>query len=131
MNRDWRNLSGDPRHGPQRPDPLRLRHHPRADQRLFYRRLYVIDGTGVRLSDTAGLHAMVHERLLSAELVDDLPAPEASRYLRQHWKRRHRRLSTMGSYGLALWAMTRAPLAVVAALRNLDFIRRHHRVGAA
>lgn len=41
MDGNWRNLSGDPRHGLQRPGQLRLRHHPRTDQRLFYRRLYV------------------------------------------------------------------------------------------
>ncbi len=35
----------------------------------------------------------------------------------------------MGSYGLALWAMTQAPLAVVAALRgNLHSLRRADRL---
>ncbi len=49
----------------------------------------LVDGTGVRLSDTALGYTLwsFYERLLSAELVDDLPAPEASRYLRQHWKK--------------------------------------------
>ena len=44
---------------------------------------------------------------------------DASRYLRQHWKKGLvGGVGTMGSYGLALWAMTQAPLAVVAALRE-------------
>jgi hypothetical protein len=45
---------------------------------------------------------------------------EASRYLRQHWKKAPRRPGTMGSYGLALWAMTQAPLA--AALRETSIL---------
>ncbi|WP_142764391.1 EamA family transporter, partial [Klebsiella pneumoniae] len=31
-------------------------------------------------------------------------------------------VGTMGSYGLALWAMTQAPLAVVAALRDTSIL---------
>ncbi len=31
-------------------------------------------------------------------------------------------IGTMGSYGLALWAMTQAPLAVVAALRETSIL---------
>lgn len=31
-------------------------------------------------------------------------------------------VGTMGSYGLALWAMTQAPLAVVAALRETSIL---------
>ncbi len=48
---------------------------------------------------------------------------EASRYLRQHWKKGILGgIGTMGSYGLALWAMTQAPLAVVAALRETSIL---------
>ncbi len=50
---------------------------------------------------------------------------EASRYLRQHWKKGILGgVGTMGSYGLALWAMTQAPLAVVAALRETSILFR-------
>ena len=49
--------------------------------------------------------------------------PQASRYLRQHWKKGMvGGVGTMGSYGLALWAMTQAPLAVVAALRETSIL---------
>ena len=48
---------------------------------------------------------------------------EASRYLAQHWKKGLLGgMGTMGSYGLALWAMTQAPLAVVAALRESSIL---------
>lgn len=48
---------------------------------------------------------------------------EASRYLRTHWKKGLLGgIGTMGSYGLALWAMTQAPLAVVAALRETSIL---------
>ncbi len=48
---------------------------------------------------------------------------EASRYLRQHWKK----ASSAGSApwaptASALWAMTQAPLAVVAALRETSIL---------
>ena len=49
--------------------------------------------------------------------------PQASRYLRQHWQKGLvGGVGTMGSYGLALWAMTQAPLAVVAALRETSIL---------
>lgn len=48
---------------------------------------------------------------------------EASSYLRLHWKKGLLGgVGTMGSYGLALWAMTQAPLAVVAALRETSIL---------
>ena len=48
---------------------------------------------------------------------------EASRYLRQHWKRASSAASApWDPYGLALWAMTQAPLAVVAALRETSIL---------
>lgn len=48
---------------------------------------------------------------------------EASRYLAQQWKKGiFGGIGTMGSYGLALWAMTQAPLAVVAALRETSIL---------
>lgn len=48
---------------------------------------------------------------------------DASSYLRLHWKKGLLGgIGTMGSYGLALWAMTQAPLAVVAALRETSIL---------
>ena len=48
---------------------------------------------------------------------------EASGYLRLHWQKGLLGgVGTMGSYGLALWAMTQAPLAVVAALRETSIL---------
>ena len=86
----------------------------------------LLDGTGVRLSDTALGYTlwsffMNGCCLLSWSMV--YRRQEASRYLRQHWKKGAiGGLSTMGSYGLALWAMTQAPLAVVAALRETSIL---------
>ncbi len=48
---------------------------------------------------------------------------EASRYLAQQWQKAFLAgLALWGSYGLALWAMTQAPLAVVAALRETSIL---------
>lgn len=86
----------------------------------------LVDGTGVRLSGTALGYTlwsffMNGFCLLSWSMV--ARRREASRYLRQHWKTGLiGGLSTMGSYGLALWAMTQAPLAVVAALRETSIL---------
>lgn len=86
----------------------------------------LVDGTGVRLSGTAVgytlwtffmngfcllLWAMVARRR------------EVSHYMTHHWKKGLLGgVGTMGSYGLALWAMTKAPLAVVAALRETSIL---------
>ena len=85
----------------------------------------LVDGTGVRLSDTALGYALdlLYERLLPAGLGDggasargvQLPAPALEKGLLGG-------VGTMGSYGLALWAMTQAPLAVVAALRETSIL---------
>ncbi len=82
-----------------------------AAERLFYRRVY--HGGRHRcatLGHCAGLHALdlLHERFLSAELGNggaasrsvQLPAPALEKGLLGG-------VGTMGSYGLALWAMTR------------------------
>ena len=46
------------------------------------------------------------------------------RYLGAHWRRAlaRRRAARVGSYGIALWAMTRAPIALVAVLRETAVI---------
>ncbi|WP_312926069.1 DMT family transporter, partial [Pseudescherichia sp.] len=86
----------------------------------------LVDGTGVRLSDTALGYTlwtffMNGFCLLCWAMV--ARRREASNYLRLHWKKGlFGGAGTMGSYGLALWAMTQAPLAVVAALRETSIL---------
>lgn len=86
----------------------------------------LVDGTGVRLSETALGYTlwtffMNGFCLLSWAMV--ARRREASSYLRLHWKKGlFGGIGTMGSYGLALWAMTQAPLAVVAALRETSIL---------
>jgi drug/metabolite transporter (DMT)-like permease len=86
----------------------------------------LVDGTGVRLSETALGYTlwtffMNGFCLLCWAMVARRRA--ASHYLRLHWKKGLLGgVGTMGSYGLALWAMTQAPLAVVAALRETSIL---------
>lgn len=86
----------------------------------------LVDGTGVRLSDTALGYTlwtffMNGFCLLCWAMV--ARRREAFSYLRLHWKKGlFGGVGTMGSYGLALWAMTQAPLAVVAALRETSIL---------
>ena len=86
----------------------------------------LVDGTGVRLAGSALGYTlwtffMNGCCLLCWAMV--ARRREASRYLRQHWKKGILGgVGTMGSYGLALWAMTQAPLAVVAALRETSIL---------
>nr|WP_318383717.1 DMT family transporter [uncultured Enterobacter sp.] len=86
----------------------------------------LVDGTGVRLSETAlgytlwtfmmnGVCLLIWAMIARRQV--------ASRYLLTHWKKGILGgIGTMGSYGLALWAMTQAPLAVVAALRETSIL---------
>ncbi|VEC47778.1 Integral membrane protein [Klebsiella aerogenes] len=86
----------------------------------------LVDGTGVRLAGSALGYTlwtffMNGFCLLCWSMV--ARRREASRYLRQNWKKGILGgIGTMGSYGLALWAMTQAPLAVVAALRETSIL---------
>ena len=86
----------------------------------------LIDGTGVRLSETALGYTLWSFFLNGSSLLCWAMIArrrEASRYLVQHWKKGVLGgMGTMGSYGLALWAMTQAPLAVVAALRESSIL---------
>lgn len=86
----------------------------------------LIDGTGVRLSETALGYTLWSFFLNGSSLLCWAMIArrrEASRYLIQHWKKGVLGgMGTMGSYGLALWAMTQAPLAVVAALRESSIL---------
>lgn len=86
----------------------------------------LVDGTGVRLSDTALGYTLWTFFMNGFCLLCWAMAArrrEASSYLRLHWKKGlFGGAGTMGSYGLALWAMTQAPLAVVAALRETSIL---------
>lgn len=119
-------LSFDSGDGDERPHAVTQGDLAGAAERLFYRRVY--PGGRHRcatLGHCAGLHALdlLHEWFLSAELGNggaasrsvQLPAPALEKGLLGG-------VGTMGSYGLALWAMTQAPLAVVAALRETSIL---------
>jgi drug/metabolite transporter (DMT)-like permease len=86
----------------------------------------LVDGTGVRLSETALGYTLWTFFLNGSCLLTWAMIArrrEASRYLAQQWKKGILGgIGTMGSYGLALWAMTQAPLAVVAALRETSIL---------
>lgn len=86
----------------------------------------LVDGTGVRLSDSAlgyTLWTFFLNGMCLFSWAMLARRHEASRYLQLHWKKGlFGGLGTMGSYGLALWAMTQAPIAVVAALRETSIL---------
>ena len=86
----------------------------------------LVDGTGVRLSDTAlgyTLWTFLMNGFCLLAWVMAARRREATRYLSLHWKKGLLGgVGTLGSYGLALWAMTQAPLAVVAALRETSIL---------
>lgn len=86
----------------------------------------LVDGTGVRVSGTAlGYTLWTFFMNGACLLIWAMMARrrEVSRYLSAQWKKGiFGGLGTMGSYGLALWAMTQAPLAVVAALRETSIL---------
>ena len=86
----------------------------------------LVDGVGTRLSASPVAYC------LWLFLFDAVPimvwalarhGPAVSEYMRQHWRRGTLGgLLTIGSYGIVLWAMTRAPIAAVAALRETSVI---------
>lgn len=86
----------------------------------------LVDGTGVRLSDTAigyTLWTFLMNGFCLLGWAFFIHRREVSRYLQRHWQKGLvGGVCTMGSYGLALWAMTQAPLAVVAALRETSIL---------
>ena len=94
----------------------------------------VVDGQGVRVSASAGQGAASYVLLLV--VLDGVPYPAlvfaqrgaAARrpmlaYARRRWPLATLGgLASMGSYGIALWAMTRAPVAAVSALRETSVL---------
>ena len=93
-----------------------------------------IDGQGVRLSAAAGGSAACYVVLLF--VVDGFPYPAwvvwrrdapgraaAWAYARRRWPLATLGgLASLGSYGIALWSMTRAPVAAVSALRETSVL---------
>ncbi len=93
-----------------------------------------VDGTGVRLTVAAGQTAASYVVLLF--VLDGIPYPalvfarrsaEGRRamaaYARQRWPMATLGgLASLGSYWIALWAMTRAPVAAVSALRETSVL---------
>jgi drug/metabolite transporter (DMT)-like permease len=86
----------------------------------------LIDARGVRVSGAAVSYALwffvansaVQIALGAAGRGREIPA-----YLRRHWRRAALGGAfTLGSYGVALWAMSRAPVALVAAVRETSVI---------
>lgn len=86
----------------------------------------LVDGIGVRLSGHAASYTGWVFLLTAAPLVTIFMARNrtaTTAYLRQHWRRGlFGGACTLASYALALWAMTRAPIALVAALRETAVI---------
>ena len=94
----------------------------------------LVDGSGVRITAEAG-HAVISYVLLLV-VLDGIPYPwlvlaqrgAAARpairaYARRRWPLAALGgLASMGSYGIALWAMTRAPVAAVSALRETSVL---------
>lgn len=86
----------------------------------------VIDGQGARLAGNAfayngWLFVLTALPLLLLFIARDGRATAA--YLKRHWQRGLLGgFCTLASYGLALWAMTQAPIALVAALRETSVV---------
>ncbi len=86
----------------------------------------LVDGVGARLSEhplsyTGWMLLLTALPLLAISMGRD--GANTVRYMRRHWARGLLGgLCAFGSYGLALWAMTRAPIALVAALRETSVV---------
>lgn len=86
----------------------------------------LIDGIGVRLSGHAASYTGWVFLLTAVPLLVIFLARDhanTASYLQQHWQRGlFGGFCALASYALALWAMTRAPIALVAALRETAVI---------
>jgi len=86
----------------------------------------LVDGEGVRRSGAAAAYTLWIFLLTGLPLVAwALVSRRAALlpYVRRHWKACGAGgLGSAASYGLALWAMTRAPVAVVSALRETSIL---------
>jgi len=86
----------------------------------------LIDAHGVRVSGAAVSYALwffVLNSVVQIALGATGRGRELPGYLRRHWLRSTiGGAFTLGSYGIALWAMSRAPVALVAAVRETSVI---------
>ena len=86
----------------------------------------LVDGVGVRLSGNAAVYTgwvflLTALPLTAIFLLRDRRSTLT--YARQHWQRGlFGGACTLASYALALWAMTQAPIALVAALRETSVV---------
>jgi phosphonate utilization associated putative membrane protein len=90
----------------------------------------VVDGQGVRAAGTTLETTLQY--VLTLFMFDGWPfalmifarrGTALPRYARQRWPLATMgALASLGSYGIALWAMTRAPIAMVAALREVSVL---------
>jgi uncharacterized membrane protein len=119
--------------------PAQALHHGRAIGFALANALVIasytfVDGSGVRIATEAGASAASYVVLLF--VLDGIPYPAmvflrrsaASRQAMRAYARRRWPLATLGglaslgSYWIALWAMTRAPVAAVSALRETSVL---------
>ena len=86
----------------------------------------LIDGQGARLSQAPVSYALwffVANGVVLGSVVLAQRGRELPAYLWRHWGRTLAGGAlSVGSYGIALWAMTRAPIALVAVLRETSVI---------
>ena len=86
----------------------------------------LIDGLGVRRSGAPAAYTLWLSALTAVPLLSWALLAEKTAFLRYASGRLHQGLiggiGTLASYGLALWAMTRAPVAMVAALRETSIL---------
>ena len=86
----------------------------------------LIDARGVRLSGAPVSYAMwffVANSVVQLAFGLTKRAREVPPYLARHWARAALGgACTLGSYGIALWAMAQAPVALIAALREVSVI---------
>jgi drug/metabolite transporter (DMT)-like permease len=86
----------------------------------------LIDGAGARASGAAVSYTLwffVANGIVITVMGIVVRRGEVWRYFRRHWLRAAiGGACSVGSYGIALWAMTRAPVALVAVLRETSVI---------
>jgi len=86
----------------------------------------LVDGAGARLSGHAAAYTgwvFVLTAIPFTGLFLARNGTTTASYLQRHWRRGLAGgACSLGSYGLALWAMTQAPIALVAALRETSVV---------
>ena len=121
--------------------PAETLHHGRAIAYALANAVVIagytlVDGHGVRVSADASATATAASYVVLLFVLDGIPYPtlvflQRSRAARQAMLDYARRrwplatlggLASLGSYWIALWAMTRAPVAVVSALRETSVL---------